>query len=355
MTKIIWANLLPKELDRGGGSTYSSGVRRLLEMEWHGQVHDLHVLPRDPRRRKIKLLTGLLISLVSRQAAKLLYCRSTEAIRCVQSSDADMLVCDHVETAYLMSHFHGRTCLILHNNEGALMQSRGSQGSRLKRWFLSREGNRISAFEEWALRRADIAISLSPDDIAAFHRLVPDKAIRHVPPLFDYVPTPAQPIPHPPRLGFVGNLDWWPNAEALRWYLAEIHPHHTLPLYVAGAGDTTFLAGVDRVHVLGFVPDVRDIWHTFDVMIAPILSGSGVSIKTAEALYNGKPVVATPMGARGLPLSGGSNGIDIRRSATEWIEALRKLAAGARPTLPDDRTRSLFAAPRDVIGPVCQP
>lgn len=355
MTKILWATLLPKQADRGGGSTYSAGVRRLLEREWNGQVEELHVLPLDPRRRKMKLLAGLLGSLMSRQAAKLLYCRSTRAIRHVRSSDADMLVCDHVETAYLMSRFRGRTCLILHNDEGALMQSRGSQGSSLKRWFLSREGRRISAFEAWALRRADIAISLSPDDIAAFHRLVPEKAIRHVPPLFDYVTAPAQSIPHPPRLGFVGNLDWWPNAEALKWYLAEIHPHHTLPLYVAGAGDTTFLAGLDRVHVLGFVPDVRDIWRAFDVMIAPVLSGSGVSIKTAEALYNGKPVIATPMGARGLPLSGDGIGLDIRRSATEWIEALGQLAAGQRPTPPDDRTRFLFAAPRDAIDPVRHP
>ncbi len=352
MTKILWATLLPKHADRGGGSTYSAGVRRLLEREWNGQVEELHVLSLDRRQRKMKLLVGLLGSLISRHAAKLLYCHSTSAIRHAQSSDADILVCDHVETAYLMSHFRGRTCLILHNDEGALMQSRGSQGSRLKRWFLSREGRRISAFEAWALRRADIAISLSPDDIAAFNRVVPDKAIRHVPPLFDYVPAPAQLIPHLPRLGFVGNLDWWPNAEALKWYLTEIHPHHTLPIYVAGAGDTTFLAGLDRVHVLGFVPDVREIWRTFDVMIAPILSGSGVSIKTAEALYNGKPVIATPMGARGLPSFKDGIGLNICRSAMEWIEAIKELAAGESPMPPDDRTRSLFAAPRDAINPV---
>lgn len=344
MRKLLWATLLPREADRGGGSTYSTGVRRLLERELGGRFDELHVLPLDLNRRRQRLLAGLAGSMVSRQSAKLLYCRSSAAIARVRASDADMLVCDHVETAYLMRHFRGRTCLVLHNVEGELMQQRGESGSPLNRWFLSREGRRMLRFERWAIEHADNVISLSPADINTFARLVPGKSIRHVPPLFDYPASDPSIFRNPPLLGFVGNLDWWPNAEALRWYLAHVHPHHELHLHVMGTGNAAFLAGVDRVTTHGFVPNIRDVWSAFDVMIAPILSGSGVSIKTAEALYNGKPVIATATGARGLPSPQMIAGLRICGSAEDWIATLRALAEGAAPLAPDDATRLLFSA-----------
>jgi len=340
--KMLWATLLPKNLDHGGGSTYSAGVRRLLETELGGQFEEIYVLPTNKYWRKAKLLFSLIGSMFSYQSAKLLYCTSRMAIDRVRSSNADILVCDHVETAYLIKHFKGRAIVILHNVEGQLMQDRGAHGSWLKRGFLNREGRRMLQFETWALHTADDAISLSPDDISAFARLAPNRAIRHVPPLFSYVPIATRAPRHPPRLGFVGNLDWWPNAEALQWYLTEIHPHHALELYVVGAGDTSFLAGIDRVTAMGFVPDIRDVWNCFDVMIAPILSGSGVSIKTAEALYNGKPVIATPMGARGLPSPESIDGLTICSSDADWIMRLATLASGDGLQPPSPHTQSRF-------------
>lgn len=342
---LLWATLLPKAADRGGGSTYSAGVRRLLERELGDRFEEICVLPLDPRRRRMKLLAGLAGSMLSRQSAKILYCRSAEAIARVRASEAAVLVCDHVETAYLIPHFRGRTCVVLHNVEGQLMQRRAMQGTAARRWFLTREARRMTRFETWALAQADDAISLSPEDMAAFARLVPDKVIRHVPPLFDYAVPPPLPPQGSIRLGFVGNLDWWPNAEALRWYLAEVHPHHPLELCVVGAGDTGFLEGMDRVRVLGFVPDIRNVWDAFDVMLAPVLSGSGVSIKTAEALYNGKPVLATPTGVRGLPDPGTISGLTIAREAEEWITAIAAIASGTVPSPPDAATRRLFHIP----------
>ena len=45
---------------------------------------------------------------------------------------------------------------------------------------------------------------------------------------------------------------------------------------------------------------LEDHYARSKVVIVPILSGSGLSIKTIECLANGRAVVTTPVGTRGL-------------------------------------------------------
>jgi hypothetical protein len=77
-------------------------------------------------------------------------------------------------------------------------------------------------------------------------------------------------------------------------------------------------------------------------MICPILHGGGVSIKVAESLYNGIPVLATPLAARGLELPDDPS-IAIRESAQEWASFL----SSARPE--DLRQRRVPAAISDLF------
>src|SRR5262249_41002928 len=57
-----------------------------------------------------------------------------------------------------------------------------------------------------------------------------------------------------------------------------------------------------RVEGHGYLPCAQDAFALCDFMICPILSGSGVSVKLAEALYNAVPVLATRFATRGLSL-----------------------------------------------------
>jgi hypothetical protein len=61
-------------------------------------------------------------------------------------------------------------------------------------------------------------------------------------------------------------------------------------------------------------------------MICPILSGGGVKIKFAEALYNGVPVLASSFAARGLSLEPDPSIVLLDR-AEYWIRFLRSPAA----------------------------
>jgi glycosyltransferase involved in cell wall biosynthesis len=55
------------------------------------------------------------------------------------------------------------------------------------------------------------------------------------------------------------------------------------------------------VTMLGQVEDLDDVYRRSKVVVVPLFSGTGTSIKTLEAMAQGKPVVSTPCGVRGIP------------------------------------------------------
>jgi O-antigen biosynthesis protein len=101
--------------------------------------------------------------------------------------------------------------------------------------------------------------------------------------------------------------DGSPNADGLRWFAA-----HVLPLVVSRMpwarlrvtgcppGTLQDLAG-PAIRFEGFVDDLAAFYGTLRVAVVPLRFGSGVKVKTLEALQYGVPVVATRVGAEGLP------------------------------------------------------
>lgn len=58
------------------------------------------------------------------------------------------------------------------------------------------------------------------------------------------------------------------------------------------------------VRKLGFVDGVEDFYSCVDVVMVPMLHGTGVKIKSVEALYYGKPVLFTSHSAKGTGFQG---------------------------------------------------
>jgi glycosyltransferase involved in cell wall biosynthesis len=84
----------------------------------------------------------------------------------------------------------------------------------------------------------------------------------------------------------------------------------------------------------GYVADLAEVWGACDFMICPVISGGGVSVKVAEALYNGMPLVGSRLSARGLPLDPDPS-IVLLDGAEDWIQFLNSGAQGlAGRTVP---------------------
>jgi polysaccharide biosynthesis protein PslH len=121
-----------------------------------------------------------------------------------------------------------------------------------------------------------------------------------------FAPQPAVPI-QPRTLLFFGAINYFPNSDGLKYFLASIFPH--LPeakLRVVGhTPEALFALASDRVEMKGWVDDVRLEIAKAAVVIAPLRVGGGTRLKILEAMSMGKPIVSTPEGAEGLEVVDG--------------------------------------------------
>lgn len=79
--------------------------------------------------------------------------------------------------------------------------------------------------------------------------------------------------------------------------------------------------------------DVAAVYARIGVALVPLLSGTGVSVKTLEALRFGRPVVATPSGARGLDAEA-TPGLHLAEGAAAFAARVCDLLDGAAASAP---------------------
>ena len=113
------------------------------------------------------------------------------------------------------------------------------------------------------------------------------------------------PLPDPggKRLLFVGSANPI-NIQGLEWFVELVLPQIRAAIpgcELAIAGPAGYArAWPDGVLVLGKVDSLAAAYAEATVVVNPVVFGTGLAVKTIEALSYGKAVVATPAGARGL-------------------------------------------------------
>tara|TARA_R110001599_G_scaffold353742_2_gene596032 strand:+ start:4273 stop:5517 length:1245 start_codon:yes stop_codon:yes gene_type:complete len=113
--------------------------------------------------------------------------------------------------------------------------------------------------------------------------------------------------PEDNSLLFIGAFTYEPNRAGLEWFCREVWPlimaeNSHAKLRVAGYGmdqvDMRY-AEQDGIRLLGEIADPAVAILEAQLMVVPILFGTGTRVKIAEALGYGRPVVSTTMGAEG--------------------------------------------------------
>lgn len=95
-----------------------------------------------------------------------------------------------------------------------------------------------------------------------------------------------------PHVLFVGG-GFFGNIEGLRWYARMVAPALSVRTLVVGRGLAALGPLPGNVELVGPVDDLSPWYAGAALVIAPILSGSGMKTKLAEALMHGKRVVGT--------------------------------------------------------------
>ncbi|WP_335338460.1 MULTISPECIES: glycosyltransferase [Methylobacterium] len=155
--------------------------------------------------------------------------------------------------------------------------------------------------EAAGLARADIVLAIQSEE-AAYFRTITDRRVHLLPPRFPARRPFAAPA-RVERIGFLGHGND-PNLFSIRRFAAAWSTDWTPArpeLVIAGEiGDSLGPAARPGVKFAGYVPALEDFYDGVDLVVAPILMGSGLKMKVAEALSFGKPVIGTALGFEGF-------------------------------------------------------
>lgn len=161
--------------------------------------------------------------------------------------------------------------------------------------------------ERRLLERFDRLVVCSEPDRAAFNN---SPRVVAAPNGFDRTPDSPYSPADPPRLGFIGTMQYAPNRDAVAWFIQGAWPmireqRPGATLRIVGAlpdGEPISAPGVEW---LGFVDNAAAEIASWAAMVVPIRSGGGTRVKIAEAFSRRRPVVSTTLGAFGYPATDG--------------------------------------------------
>jgi glycosyltransferase involved in cell wall biosynthesis len=122
---------------------------------------------------------------------------------------------------------------------------------------------------------------------------------------------------------FVG-ANFFGNTQGLAWFIKNILPHINIRLIIVGSGMSEAFAQSDKITVYDYVEDLSPFYFEADFIVLPIISGSGMKTKTAEALMYGKAVIGTREAFEGYNLCG-SDKMLVCNDAKDFIRRVEKI------------------------------
>jgi len=123
------------------------------------------------------------------------------------------------------------------------------------------------------------------------------------------------------------------NTEGIKWFIEEVFPFVNINLQIAGKGMSRLRKIMDipeKIELISDAPDLKPYFERADVVILPIFKGSGMKVKTCEALMYGKNILGTQEAFEGYEidceLAGGC--CDTK---TEFINRIEDFLSQPRP------------------------
>lgn len=204
-----------------------------------------------------------------------------------------------------------------HDIESALVQRRAShERNFLWRAFWRQESANLLVAERRWCPTFDANLVVSEDEGQLVKPSCGQSAICVVPNGVDVQYFTPRADPGGTRLLFCGRLDQLANRGAVTHFFESIWPELVgrvkhLEIDVVGKNPPTWLLELSqrdsRVHVPGFVDDVRPYFQKATVFVCPITDGGGTRLKILDALAMGMPIVSTSFAASGLALQNGQH------------------------------------------------
>jgi len=198
------------------------------------------------------------------------------------------------------------------------------------------------------LSHAEVIVAIQRQELETFARMLPSKrvvCIPHIAPGGDG----GERTSNDPIVGFVGSRIQG-NVVGLRTFIDEGWP--LVRARCAGAELHVFGDVVSRLErdapglrLIGVVSDVREVYRSATVIINPVMLGTGLKIKTVEALAAGCALVTTRCGAAGVE-EGAGRAFVMEDEMPSFAIAVAELLQNGSRRNSMGRTAQEFAASR---------
>jgi len=244
----------------------------------------------------------------------------------------DVIFVDHfLMFQYIPKDYKGKVILHQHNAEHIMWERLASiEKNPIKKIIIYCESLRIKKYEKKICNAADFVLA-APNDIEVL------KLISHKATFKETLHLGDEDLLNKPKsifsetenqIVYVGTLSWEANSDGVKWFLKEIWPGLSaslpnLKFIIAGKGADNELQSLIRsannVIYQGFVEDLDSLYAKSRVFVAPVRFGSGIKVKTINALYRGMPTITTSVGVEGLEISNGQE-IAVSDNAEDFID-----------------------------------
>lgn len=279
---------------------YNPTQQQLDEMRFY--VNNVYFVLRENRFQQI--INKMPLQMISR--------KGLATIEIHQEYDLMILESEFCWTVTLNKTIQYKKIIVrVHNIESFYFKMLGKSSTNLKdKIYYKIETSKIKKLSSLVFEKADKLWFISKDDLVRVH--LPEKSIFMPFPInIDFV-KPI--IKQGNNVVFMGSLFMQNNTFGLDWYLKHVHPLiiESIPNY------RLFIVGslkeedhkirdkygcISNVSLVVNAPDLTEYYQKAQLFINPMFHGSGVKVKSINALVNGLPLVSTAIGAEGIGLT----------------------------------------------------
>jgi len=262
------------------------------------------------------------------------FARKLDQLLADNSYDACLAVCSNIAGYLLNAADPPRLIVDLVDADSTKWRLYAHHHSGLRRWLFARESRKIALLEQRLLLRADTVITVSSNECRHFNHIPRRAELLAIPNGVDtdYF-APSTDHHTSDRLVIVGQMDYFPNVDAVCWVAENDWPDLSmrfpeLTWTVVGRHPTRQirqLAGLPNITVTGEVGDVRG-YLTNAIAVAPLRIACGVQNKVLEAMAAACPVVASWPAVRGLDIRP-QHELLVADRPDEYLAAIKLLLA----------------------------
>ena len=242
----------------------------------------------------------------------------------------------HLEGIYMASYLpvirqHSKAAVILraHNIEWRIWEKLAmEEKNMLKKWYLGKLSKQLRKHEEKMLNFFDGIATITSQEMEYLKASGCKVPIVYVPFGLDVAKYTPKKSRYPDTLSYMGALDWLPNLQGLDWFFKNVwgEVYSKFPntqFHIAGRNmpDSFYKNNHPGVVLHGEVENAKIFIEEYDIMLVPLLAGSGVRVKIIEGMAMGKAIITTTVGIEGIACTFGRD-VLVADTPEEFGEAV---------------------------------